>query len=165
MVEDNKWIRPEAPPPPMFTGQPEIDFQKGVSDEIIDDIIGQEVLYFPIDMNRTQFHKLYKEAIRKVYLNPVRIKVLVEYSDGNTVIDKYTIDRRAVIKVHFPKRRLTEDQNMMIREGDIVFYNNEFHEIAKLEEPTMLYGHIDQKIEIVATCVKCRSAPRVSNRG
>lgn len=160
-----KWKRPDAPPPPLFTGKPEIDFQKGVSDEIIEDIIGQEVLYFPIDMQRTKWHPLYKEAIHKVFLNPIRVKVLIEYSDSNTVINKYTIDRRAVIKVHFPKRRISEDQNLVVREGDFLAYNEEFHEIAKLEEPTMLYGQIQHKIEVMAICVKNRSASIVSNRG
>lgn len=161
----SKWQRPDAPPPPLFTGVPEADFQKGVSDEILEDVIGQQVLYFPIDANKTQFHKLYKEAIQKIFLNPIRIYAMIEYSDNNTVIDKYTIDRRAVIKVHFAKRRLTEDQNLYVREGDLLFYNNEFHEIAKLEEPSLLYGNIERKIEIIATCVKYRPAPLVSNRG
>lgn len=160
-----KWQRPTNHPPPLFTGTPEKDYQKQISDEVVEYIIGQNLLYFPIDMNNTNFHFLYKEAVVKVFLNPIQIYGMIEYTDENTIINKYGIDRRATIKVHFPKRRIVEDKNLYIREGDFIFYNNEFHEIAKLQEPKELYGRIEEKIEIIAICVKARSAPNVSNRG
>lgn len=164
-MSNEKWTRPSAPPPPLFTGVPEKNFQKQISDEVTEDIIGQHILYFPIDVEKTNFHPLYKEAIHKVFQNPIRVYCMIKYEDNNTVIDNFTIDRRSSIVVHFAKRRITEDQDLFVREGDLLFYNDEFHEIATLAEPTMLYGDIKTKVEVVATCVKCRSAPIVSNRG
>ena len=68
MSEDNKWSRPAAPPPPLFLGKKERDLVKQVNDELIEKVIGQQILYYPIDMERTNFNDLYGEAIEKTYL-------------------------------------------------------------------------------------------------
>ena len=46
-MADDKWTRPDAPPPPLFTGQKEADFVKQVNDEVIERIVGQQILLFP----------------------------------------------------------------------------------------------------------------------
>ena len=53
---DNKWTQPSAPPPPMFVGKKERDLVKQINDEIIENVIGQSILYFPIDMEASNFH-------------------------------------------------------------------------------------------------------------
>ena len=58
--------------------------------------------------------------------------------------------------VHFHKRRLTEDQDLFVREGDFVLYGNIHYEIVTLGEPRQLFGQIDHRIEISAKCVKAR---------
>ena len=59
----NEWNRPDAPPPPLFTGQKEKDFVKQINDEVIERIIGQGVFYYPISVEHTEFHEIYGEAI------------------------------------------------------------------------------------------------------
>ena len=71
MSEDNKWSKPTSPPPPMFFGKKERDLVKQVNDEIIERVVGQQVLYFPIDIDHTNFHPLYGEAIEKTFLPPI----------------------------------------------------------------------------------------------
>ena len=61
----DEWKRPPAPPPPLFLGKKERDLVKQVNDELIEKIIGQQILYYPIDMATTHFHELYGEAIKK----------------------------------------------------------------------------------------------------
>ena len=72
MSEDNKWSQPKTPPAPLFTGQPEKDFVKQVNDELIERVVGQTIVYYPISLEHTNFHDLYGEAIDKSFLNPVR---------------------------------------------------------------------------------------------
>ena len=62
--DDNKWAQPSAPPPPLFVGQKERDLIKQVNDELIEDVIGQQILYFPISQEHTNFHPIYGEAIK-----------------------------------------------------------------------------------------------------
>ena len=56
MSDDNKWSQPDSPPPPLFTGKKEKDLVKQVNDEIIERVVGQTVLYYPISLEHTDFH-------------------------------------------------------------------------------------------------------------
>ena len=119
----NEWDRPEAPPPPLFLGKKERDLVKQVNDELIEKVIGQQILYYPVDLDTTNFHNLYGEAIAKTYLPPIRIYALVEFNDEATsYMPDIGIDSDSMITVYFHKRRLTEDQDVFAREGDFVLY-------------------------------------------
>jgi hypothetical protein len=84
------------------------------------------------------------------------VHALVEFAGEETTTDKYGIDKAIKITVHFHKRRLTEDQNLFVREGDFVSYGENFYEIVGLKEPKELFGQVDRRIEIVAECIKSR---------
>ena len=45
----------------------ERDLVKQVNDEIIERVVGQQILYFPIDIETTNYHPLYGEAIEKPF--------------------------------------------------------------------------------------------------
>ena len=156
-MSDNEWERPEAPPPPLFLGDKERNLVKQVNDELIEKIIGQQILYYPIDLETTNFHPLYGEAIQKTFLPPIRVYALVEYTDFSTsYLEGAGIDKTWEINVHFHKRRLEEDQDTYVREGDFVLYNGNYHEIVKLSEPRLLFGQDSKEFEIVATCKRSR---------
>lgn len=152
----NEWTRPDAPPPPLFTGKKEKDFVKQINDEVIERVIGQGVFYYPISIEHTEFHEIYGEAIVKTFLPPIRVHALIEWSEFITEAGKFGIDRRRSINVHFHKRRLTEDQNLYVREGDFVKYGDLFYEIVSLSEPQELFGQNESKMEIVAKCIRAR---------
>tara|TARA_R110002126_G_scaffold38898_2_gene115798 strand:+ start:75 stop:563 length:489 start_codon:yes stop_codon:yes gene_type:complete len=153
----NEWNQPSAPPPPLFLGKKERDLVKQVNDELIERVIGQTIVYYPIDIERTNYHDLYGEALKKTFLPPVRVHALVEF-DGITT--KYSsnigLDKDAAITVHFHKRRLTEDQELYVREGDFVLYGDIHYEIVTLSEPKQLFGQVDHLLEISAKCVRAR---------
>ena len=153
----DEWNRPEQPPPPLFLGKKERDLVKQVNDELIEKVIGQQILYYSIDMETTNFHELYGEAIEKTYLPPIRIYTLVEFNDEATsYLPDAGIDSDSTITVYFHKRRLTEDQNVFVREGDFVLYGKIYYEIVKLSEPRKLFGQVDHSFEIAATCRRAR---------
>jgi len=153
----NEWEQPASPPPPLFLGKKERDLVKQVNDELIERVIGQTIAYYPIDIERTNFHDLYGEALTKTFLPPVRVNALVEF-DGITT--KYSsnigLDKDSSITIHFHKRRLTEDQDLYVREGDFVLYGDILYEIVTLSEPKQLFGQIDHKLEISAKCIRAR---------
>tara|TARA_R110002124_G_C8961108_1_gene514088 strand:+ start:2466 stop:2954 length:489 start_codon:yes stop_codon:yes gene_type:complete len=153
----NEWNRPVKSPPPLFVGEKEKNLVKQVNDEIIERVVGQQVLYFAIDMETTNFHPLYGEAIEKNFLHPIRVFALVEYGGVETVfMDNVGVDKKTTITVNFHKRRLTEDQNLFVREGDFVRYGEIFYEIVKTNEPKQLYGQIDSRFEITTDCIRAR---------
>ena len=152
----NKWSQPDAPPPPLFTGKKERDLVKQVNDELIERVIGQQVLYYPISLEHTNFHSLYGEAIKKTFLPPIRVYALVEWEGHETTTTNYGVDRRSSLTVHFHKRRLTEDQDLFVRVGDFVLYGDIYYEIVSLDEPRQIFGQVDHKIEITASCIRAR---------
>ena len=153
----NKWDRPESPPPPLFLGKKERDLVKQVNDELIEKVIGQQILYYPIDLDATNFHPLYGEATEKTFLPPIRVYALVEYTEFSTdYLDGAGIDKTWEININFHKRRLEEDQNLYVREGDFVLYNEYYYEIVKLSEPRLLFGQDNRDFEIAARCRRAR---------
>ncbi len=154
--EKNKWSQPTTPPPPLFLGEKERDLVKQVNDELIERVIGQVVAYYSIDLQHTNFHPLYNEAIVKTFLPPIRVYALIEFQGEETRTDKYGIDKITKLTAHFHKRRLTEDQDLFVREGDFIAYGNAYYEITSLKEPTELFGQADRRVEISAECIKSR---------
>ena len=135
----DEWKKPAAPPPPLFFGKKERDLVKQVNDELIEKVIG------------------YGEAVEKTFLPPVRVYALVEFTDYSTdYLESAGIDKTWEINVHFHKRRLEEDQDMYIREGDFVLYGDFYYEIVKLSEPRKLFGQVDHGFEISARCRRAR---------
>jgi len=155
-MADDKWTQPATPPPPMFLGEKERNLVKQVNDELIERVIGQQVLYYPISLEHTNFHPLYGEAIQKSFLPPVRVYALIVWQGFATTTTNLGIDKRPSITVHFHKRRLTEDQDLFVREGDFVLYGQTHYEIVSLNEPRQIFGQVDHKIEIEARCIKSR---------
>ena len=153
---DNKWEQPAAPPPPLFTGKKEKDLVKQVTDEVIERVIGTSILYYPISISHSDFHPLYGEAINKTYLPPIHVEVLAEWEGEETTTSGFGIDKKSSVTIHFHKRRLTEDQNLFVREGDFIQYGEQKYEIVSLGQPQQLFGQPDAMVEISAKCVRAR---------
>jgi len=156
-MSDNEWSRPASPPPPLFLGEKERNLVKQVNDELVEKVIGQQILYYPIDMEATNFHDLYGEAIEKTFLPPVRVFALVKFDEeGSSYLDSVGIDSSSQITVHFHKRRLTEDQDLFVRQGDFVLYGERYYEIVKTSSSRKLFGQVNNTFEISATCKRAR---------
>jgi hypothetical protein len=156
MSNDNKWSQPDAPPPPLFINKKERDLVKQVNDEIIERVVGQQVLYYPIDIDASDFHPVYGEAVTKAFMPPVRVYALVEWQSYETEHQNYGMDRKVEITVHFHKRRLVEDQDLFARVGDFLQYGDILYEIVALAEPKQMFGQVDNRVEISAKCTRAR---------
>lgn len=153
----DEWKKPAAPPPPLFLGKKERDLVKQVNDELVEKVIGQQVLYYAIDLNTTNFHDMYGEAIEKTFLPPIRVYALVEFNEESTsYLESFGVDHLSQITVNFHKRRLEEDQDVYVREGDFILYGDIYYEITKLSHPRKLFGQVDQTFEISAICKRAR---------
>jgi hypothetical protein len=155
-MSDNEWQQPEAPPPPLFTGKKEKDLVKQINDEVVERVVGQQIVYYPVSIEHTNFNPVYGEAIKKTFLSPVRVFAFVKYQSQTTKTTNLGVDRVEKISVVFHKRRLTEDQDLFVREGDFLQYGEHHYEILTLEEPKWLFGQVESSFEIAANCVRAR---------
>ena len=141
---------------PAVLGKKERDFVKQVNDELIERIIGQGIFYYPISIKHTNFHPMYGEGDRKNIFASSKGLCSCNVGRFETETTNLGIDRRPSIVVHFHKRRLTEDQDLFVREGDFVKYGDSFYEIVQLNEPKQIFGQVDHKMEVEAKCIKAR---------
>ena len=72
-MADNKWNQPGQPPPPLFLGDKERKLVKQVNDELVERVIGQQILYYPVSIEDTDFHPVYGESIQKAFFNAIRV--------------------------------------------------------------------------------------------
>jgi hypothetical protein len=156
-LADNIAKRPDSGPPPLFLGEKERNLVKQVNDEIIERVIGQTITYYPISREHTNYN-LYGEAVQKTFLSPIKVQALVEWEGSKTETKVYGIDRVTSINVKFHRRRLTEDQELYVREGDFVLYGDTFYEIITIAESKILFGQIDHKFDVIAKCIKARES-------
>tara|TARA_R110002110_G_scaffold166899_3_gene367862 strand:+ start:470 stop:964 length:495 start_codon:yes stop_codon:yes gene_type:complete len=152
----DKWSQPAAPPGPLFFNKKERDFVKQVQDEVTERVIAQPIAYYPLNLEHSNYHPLYGEAIEKTFLPPIRVYALVAFEGIKTETSDFGVDKVATLSVKFSKRRLGEDQNLFVREGDFILYGKIFYEITELSEPKQLFGQIDFRYEIEAKCVRAR---------
>jgi hypothetical protein len=90
-------------------------------------------------------------------LPPVRVFALVRFDEeGSSYLDSVGVDSMSQITVHFHKRRLTEDQDLFVREGDFILYGERYYEIIKLSSSRKLFGQVNQTFETSATCKRAR---------
>ena len=158
-MANNKWNPPESSPPPLFLGQKEKDLVKQVNDELLERVIGQLIIYYPVDYETTNFHPIYGEALTKNFLPPVRVYALVEWSSYETkMVESFGLDKQSELTIHFHRRRLTEDQNLFVREGDFVRYDGLFYEIMTLSEPKQIFGQVEDDRNSTEIMAKCRRA-------
>jgi hypothetical protein len=150
--------RQDSPPGPLFLGKKERDLVKQINDEVIEKVVGQAIIYYPIDRNNTNYHPIYGEAIKKSFLNPIKIHALVSWQGSSTEADEFGVDRKTSITVQFHRRRLTEDQDLYVREGDFVLYGDTFYEITTLNDAKNLFGQVNHGFEIIAKCIKSRES-------
>ena len=163
-MANNRWTQPNSPPPPIFVGQAERSFVKQINDELIEKIIGEQVLYFPIDVERTDYHNLYGEAIKKTFLPPIRVYSLIEYNGSDRVQERYGFDSLYNITVHFHKRRLTQDQNLFVRLGDFMQYDDMYFEIVDVFEPRYIFGQ-DSAFTADETSIEVTAVAKEARRG
>ena len=56
----------------LFITSREIQFINDITKEVVKDVIGQQIIYYPISTMKTQVHPVYEEAIEKIFENPIR---------------------------------------------------------------------------------------------
>ena len=157
----NRWTQPTNPPPPLFVGRAERDFVKQINDEVIERVVGQQVLYFPIDHELTRYN-LYGEAIEKTFLPPIRVYSLIDYEGSERTQEAFGFDSIFKIKINFHKRRLVEDQDLFVRPGDFVQYDMMYFEIVDVfEEARFLFGQDSgfadgNALSVQASCIQAR---------
>jgi len=137
----------------LFIGQRELNFISDITKEIIKDVVGQRIYYYPISEIKTKVHDVYNEATQKVYDNPIAIDCLVDKNfQADTKIDKFGVDAQYKIEVYIQYRDMVE-KGITIAIGDMFSFSDIFYEITERVNMGNIYGMAEQKdgIKLIGT--------------
>ena len=138
-----------------FITQREINFINDRTKELIQRVVGEEVIYYAISLEKTSSHRLYGEAVKKTWQAPVRINALVLYENDSVSSTNFTLDSKYRLEVYFHAQELLE-RNVSPREGDFVEYGEIFYEITQVTQPQVVFGQVNNKVMKKCTCVPSR---------
>jgi hypothetical protein len=123
----------------LFITQKEIQYHTDVTQEMIKDIIGQKIYYFPMSTNKSLINETYDEAIEKVYDGPIEIDALVGQPEWENVSNNYGTYLQGKLEVFFQGRDLNL-KSIKLAEGDFFTYGSHTYEIVVCVPLSNLWG-------------------------
>jgi len=137
----------------LFITQRELNFFSDITKEVIKDIVGQKIVYYPVSEIKTQAHELYNESVKKIFDNPIIIDALVSNTQQtDTRINKFGIDQQYKVEVYIQYRDMVE-KGINIEIGDFFSFGSIFYEITDSTIMRNIYGMPEHKegIKLVGT--------------
>ena len=122
----------------------EINFINDIAKEIVKDVVGQKIYYFPISETKTKIHDVYEEASEKIFENPIEIGALVKYLPQDIRANIFGSEEYYTIEVYIQERDLL-DKGITILEGDFFSYGSVFFEVITAPASNTIYGQIEHK--------------------
>ena len=144
-----------------FLTEREINFINDIAKEVVKDVIGQKIFYFPISETKTKIHDVYEEAPEKVFENPIEINCLVKYSPQEIRANLFGSEEYYTIEAYVQERDLI-DKGITVMEGDFFSYGEVFFEIITAPDSNTIYGQVEHKGFVTLTGKQSRKGQFVS---
>ena len=126
----------------LFITPREIDFISDLTKEIVKDVIGQKIYYYPISSTKTKVHEVYEEAPEKVFDNPIEINCLVQYDATEVTTGKFGTEDFYSIEAFIQNRDMI-DKGIQLYEGDFFSYGTIFFEVIQVVILDNIYGQAE----------------------
>jgi hypothetical protein len=141
---------------PFFIPQKEFDLINQMNEELIDEIVGQSVDIYKVNVDKTD-ENVYGESTTKYYDIGFRVNCLILYNEPEVNQDEFGPDLNADIEMYFQRENLASGSlNFYPEIGDIVDWNEFYWEINGTAEPQLFGGHPKFKHQIKATAHRSR---------
>tara|TARA_R100000008_G_scaffold81392_1_gene64572 strand:+ start:344 stop:817 length:474 start_codon:yes stop_codon:yes gene_type:complete len=141
---------------PFFVPQKEFDLINSMNEELIDEIVGQSVDVYKVNIDRTN-ENIYGESTTKYYDVGFRVNCLILYNEPEIEQTEFGADLNANIEMYFQRENLASGSlNFYPEIGDIVDWNDHYWEINGTTEPQLFAGHPAYKHQIKATANRSR---------
>ena len=141
---------------PFFIPQKEFDLINSMNEELIDEIVGQSVDIYKVNVENTD-ENIYGESTAKFYDIGFRVNCLIEYAEPEIEQTEFGPDLNGNISMFFQRENLSSGSlNFYPEIGDIVDWNDYYWEINGTTEPQLFAGHPNFKHNIVATANRSR---------
>lgn len=145
----------------LFLTPREINFMNDIAKELVKDVIGQKIYYFPISELKSAVHDIYEESVDKIFENPIEIDCLVKYIPQEINTNEFGFEEYSAIEAYVQSRDLL-DKGIEILEGDFFSYGTTFFEVVKSPETDTIYGQIEHKSYTTITGKQSRKGQFIS---
>jgi len=140
----------------LFITKREINFISDITKEIVKDVIGQKIYYYPVSETKTKSHEVYDEALQKIFDNPVVVDVLVNSEfQTETKINKFGVDTQFTLEVYIQHRDMVE-KGINPSIGDYFSFGAIFYEITEYKYMRTIYGQAENidGVSLIGTRVR-----------
>jgi hypothetical protein len=145
----------------LFITPREIDLISDITKEVIKDVVGQKIYYYPISDIKSKIHEVYQESPEKVFDNPIEINCLVEYQETEVTTGKFGNEQYYNISAFVQNRDLI-DKGIQLYVGDFFSYGTVFFEVIQLIVLDNIYGQAEYTAGIKLVGKEARKSQFVS---
>jgi hypothetical protein len=122
-----------------------LNFISDITKELIKDVVGQKIYYFPVSEIKTQVHEIYNESLKKIFDSPIELDALVDNNfQSDTKIDQFGVDAQYKVEVFIQHRDLVE-KGINVSIGDFFSFGQVFYEITEKTFMRNIYGMPEHK--------------------
>ena len=122
----------------LFGTRRDISTFRGISRELLENVISQNCGYYKISLEDTAIN-VYGEAQNKYFIGPVLINCLIERGDYAFKKENFGIDVDRPITFRFMKYHL-QQANIVPEAGDAIMYNESFYQVDGINENQFIVG-------------------------
>jgi len=136
--------------PGRYFSERDISFVNGINDELLGDVIQTEVTIFKMcaDVTKSNIYGESKSAEGKQYYPGIDIICLVDRADITTDAEDFGPDRKQNVAYKFMEKDL-QAINFFPQTGDLVLFNERYHEIDDVVQEQFLGGIPDKSLSII----------------
>lgn len=139
----------------LFITPREINFINDIGKELIKDVVGQKIYYFPISEIKSNIHDVYEESADKIFENPIELDCLVKYEPDEVRTNRFGSETYYSIEAYVQSRDLL-DKGVELMEGDFFSYGTTFFEVIKAPASDTIFGQIEYKRFVTITGKQAR---------
>lgn len=122
----------------IFGSNRDFNLLVNINRELLHDIVEQEVLYYKLSLNDTEFN-IYGESLEKSYQTAVKLNCLITRGDQVIDIQEYGPDLGREATFAFLRPDL-EDKVVVPEVGDIVMWHEDYYEVDTVRENQLFVG-------------------------
>lgn len=139
----------------LFITNREIALINDLTKELIKDVVGQKIFYFPVSEIKSKIHNVYNESPEKVFDNPIEIDALIDSPEWAPKNDQFGYDLDIKLKVYIQRKDLI-DKKIQPSQGDFFTYGDIVYEVTQLVSMKSIYGQIEHYDGIQLTATNSR---------
>ncbi len=122
----------------LFGTNRDIGTFKGISRELLENVISQNCGYYKIRLQDTESN-VYGEGQNKYFVGPVLINCLIERGDYAFKKENFGVDVDRPVTFRFMKYHL-QQANVVPEVGDAIMYNESFYHVDGINENQLIVG-------------------------